>query len=96
MIIDNTNVKKKERAKYIQQAKDHKYKITGYYFNADPKECLQRNNSRVGKEKVADKVIFIKYHQLEKPTFSEGFDEIFEIRMVNNEFTKTEYREANS
>lgn len=86
MVVDNTNVKKADRAKYIEQAKKHKYRVSGYYFNADPKECLQRNAERTGKGKVDDKAIFIKYNQLEKPAFSEGYDRLMEVTIEKGEF----------
>nr|WP_229638612.1 ATP-binding protein [Waterburya agarophytonicola] len=31
MVVDNTNPTKSDRAKYILPAKQHKFKITGYY-----------------------------------------------------------------
>lgn len=93
MVVDNTNVKKADRVKYIDQAKGKKYKIIGYYFNADPKKCLQRNATRKGKDKVEDKVVFIKYHQLEKPALLEGFDELMEVSLKGGKFHVKEYQE---
>src|SRR5687767_5484122 len=51
-VIDNTNVSVEERNKYIESARRNKYQIYGYYFKADVKKCVDRNNRREGKEKV--------------------------------------------
>ena len=51
-VIDNTNVSVAERKKYIDIAKEHGYKIIGYYFRSAIDECRMRNDQRQGKKKV--------------------------------------------
>lgn len=80
MVIDNTNPTIEERQRYIVQAKTHGYHIIGLYMQSVLKECIERNNKREGKEKIAEKAIACTSKKLVLPDYSEGFDELFYIR----------------
>src|SRR5215510_15125912 len=45
-VVDNTNVTREQRAKYITAAKPAQFKITGYYFNTDIEDAIKRNSGR--------------------------------------------------
>jgi predicted kinase len=81
VVIDNTNVKREERAVYIALGKQYGYKITGYNFQSDLKECIARNSKRTGKAKIAEAGIIAKYRQLELPQLTEGYDELFYVTL---------------
>ena len=51
-VVDNTNPTKADREKYISVAKEHGYKIKGYYFRSSIRESIDRNSFREGKAKV--------------------------------------------
>jgi len=52
MVLDNTNVTRESRLIAINKAKTFKYKVKGYYFESRLNVCLERNESRTGKDKV--------------------------------------------
>lgn len=75
VVIDNTNVKRSERAYYIHAFKKYNYKkITGYVFDSDVPTCINRNILR-GRP-VPDKALVIKYQDMEVPDLNEGFNEL--------------------
>ena len=81
VVIDNTNVMVKDRAKYIALAKEDKFAVKGYYFRSDIKECMARNAKRTGKDQVPPAGIATKYKQLQLPSLEEGFDSLFYVSM---------------
>ena len=89
MVIDNTNVTRESRKKYIEAAKQNRYQITGYFFESPVQDCLERNKNR--KDYINETGIKAKYKELEKPGFEEGFDKIFTVTIVNNTFEITPY-----
>lgn len=78
-VVDNTNPTKDERARYIQLAKQYKFKTTCYYFQSKLNEAMERNSQRQGKENISDAGIRSTFSKLELPTFEEGFDEMYYV-----------------
>jgi predicted kinase len=91
-VIDNTNPTKEERLSYIEAAKAHGFKITGYYFRSKVEECLRRNTSRPEGQRVSDVAILSTAKKLERPTFDEGFDQLFYVRLTESGFTVEEWQ----
>lgn len=85
-VIDNTNVTRAERAKYIAAAKATRYFVTGYYFCSKIDECLARNAQRSGKARIPDIGVLGRAKQLELPGFDEGFDELYYVSIRNGKF----------
>jgi len=77
--VDNTNLTKRARREFIEPAKAAGYRIVGYYFVTDIKECLTRNAQRSGKAKVPVPGIFRARKLMEPPTAEEGFDELYMV-----------------
>ena len=48
IVIDNTNVMRMERERFIKPAKEAGYKVVGFYFQSIIKDCLRRNAQRSG------------------------------------------------
>lgn len=88
IVIDNTNITKEERQKYISAGKENNYKIMGYYFKSSINECIERNEKR--KNKIPRTAVANKFNHLEIPSFDEGFDELYYVSIENSEF-KIEY-----
>lgn len=86
-VIDNTNPAKQERIGYIEAAKSKRFKITGYYFRSKIEECLQRNSARPEDQRVPDVAILSSAKKLELPTFDEGFDKLFYVRLTEEGFS---------
>jgi len=93
IIIDNTNVTRAERARYIGLAKRRGYRVVGYYFQSILSDCIRRNQDREGKARVPDKAIVAKSNQLELPSRSEGFDELYFVKMEDGHFNTSEWKE---
>lgn len=92
-VVDNTNRFKSDRERYIPMAIAKDYKIVGYYFEPDLKACLRRNRKR--SRKVPEMVIKEYYNIVlnNRPTYDEGFDEIYTVINDDKEMKITEYIE---
>lgn len=92
-VVDNTNRFKSDRERYIPTAIAKGYKIVGYYFESDLKACLRRNRKR--SRKVPENVIKEYYNIVlnNRPTYDEGFDEIYTVINDDKEMIITEYIE---
>ncbi|MCM3781554.1 ATP-binding protein [Neobacillus mesonae] len=80
-VIDNTNPTLEEREKYIRVAKEHKFRVIGYFFEPNYELSLERNERRVGKEKIPEVGIISTLKKMKAPSYSEGFDEIYTINL---------------
>lgn len=83
-VIDNTNTKKAERQKYIVAAKQANFKIIGYYFQTEIQDAIRRNASRPSREVIPEVGIRGTYKHMELPDLTEGFDELFRVRIGDN------------
>lgn len=86
-VIDNTNPRKTDRARYISAAKQYGYKIIGYYFRSSVKESAERNAQR--ENAVPRLAIAGTAAKLELPDYEEGFDELFYVSIKANVTEKT-------
>ncbi|MGF1486141.1 MAG: AAA family ATPase [Prochloraceae cyanobacterium] len=92
-VIDNTNPTLAERQRYISAAKEHNFTIIAYYFFSDLESCKQRNELRHIKQKIPVVGIISTYKKLEKPSYKEGFDRIYTVKIDSNySFIVEEYR----
>jgi predicted kinase len=95
-VIDNTNVTKEIRERYISFSKAIRIPVKGYYFRANPERSLKWNSSRNGKEKIPEVGIFSMFKKLEIPSFEEGFNELFYVDLVDGKNIVKEWKEKNS
>lgn len=82
MVIDNTNPTAEDRKKYIVKAKEHGYRIIGYFMQSRVQECTARNERREGKAKIPARAIAATSNKLELPSYEEGFDELYFVCMT--------------
>lgn len=80
-VIDNTNPAKQDRQRYIPRAHAAEFTVIGYYFRSIPQEAIQRNAQRFGRARVPEKAIWGAAGRLEPPTWDEGFDALYYVRM---------------
>lgn len=80
-VIDKTNATIEERTKYIELARANRFSVAGYYFASSVAEAIERNEQREGKAKVPEKAIKGTFNRLKIPSFSEGFDELFYVKI---------------
>lgn len=85
-VVDNTNVSRTEREKYIILARLNRYKVIGYYFSSSLTDALARNSTRTGKALIPDVGVKGTYNRLQLPQKNEGFDELYFVSIENNQF----------
>lgn len=85
-VVDNTNATQKERSKYIEAARCHKFRIIGYYFHTHVAAALARNATRTGKEHIPIPGIRGTYKKLEPPRYEEGFDILYRVEITSKGF----------
>lgn len=80
-VIDNTCTTKAVRKRFLDFCSTIRapLKKICIYFDTLVGVCIERNNGRVGKEKVPRISILMKAKELERPALEEGFDEIIVI-----------------
>jgi predicted kinase len=88
-VIDNTNPTQNDRYKYMSKAKKHKYKVIGFFFQSSLELSNKRNQKRKERERIEVKGIEKTLNKLEEPTYSEGFDELYNVVIKNNDFFVT-------
>ncbi|MCL2457694.1 MAG: AAA family ATPase [Desulfobulbus sp.] len=93
-VVDNTNPTEVERRVYIQAAKEKRFKVIGYYFASKAEEALSRNAARPKNERVPDVAIKATLAKLERPSWSEGFDELYHVAIKQKEFIVSEWHHA--
>ncbi|PQO41169.1 kinase [Blastopirellula marina] len=93
VVIDNTSPTRQQRGTLIEaiRAARVRYQIVGYYFQSQVNDCLRRNLERA--ERVPDVAIYSAAKQLELPTWEEGFDQLFYVRMHEGKFVVEEWRD---
>jgi predicted kinase len=84
-VVDNTNPTLAERAKYIQPARKAGFRIIGYYFVPDIPACTVRNQQRTGRERVPAKAIVATARRLQPPSFTEGFEILYDVRLTSTQ-----------
>ncbi len=86
IVIDNTNVMRKERERFIIPAREAGYRITGYYFQSIIEDCLRRNAQRSGTARIPDVGVVARAKDLELPSYDEGFDELYYVAISETGF----------
>lgn len=85
-VVDNTNPTSKVRAGYIESAQKHGYRVIGYYFQSSISECKERNSRRTGKALLPVSALAATHRILELPEWTEGYDELYYVRIDGNQF----------
>lgn len=80
-VVDNTNVSRAERVRYIHSAKAADFRVIGYYFSSRVATALERNATRSGKCRIPDVGILGTAARLETPQMDEGFDDLYFVQI---------------
>lgn len=86
-VVDNTNVERTDRARYIEPARTAGFRVIGYYFPPALDASLRRNAARAGKACIPPQGIHATCQRLEPPAMAEGFDELYEVTLNDDGFT---------
>lgn len=85
-VVDNTNPTILSRSGYIRAAKEHGYRVIGYFFQSILADCIARNQLRTGKACLPNIALASVSKQLELPSYQEGFDSLYFVRLTDSEF----------
>ena len=85
VVVDNTNPTAEERRSLVKVGHELGARVVGYYFEAEARECIERNRERRGKARVPTVAIYATAKKLVPPSRSEGLDELFRVRIAADE-----------
>lgn len=89
VVIDNTNVTTSKRAYFINMAKSAGFTVAGYYFQSSVTDAIKRNQQRAAEQIIPEKGVRGLHAQLELPTFDEGFDALYYVKIAPQEAAGT-------
>jgi predicted kinase len=84
VVVDNTNPTIADRQSLIHLGRMYGAEIVGYFFESRLNECLERNRHRPGKARVPDIAIYATAKKLVQPSYREGFERLFSVRITSN------------
>jgi predicted kinase len=97
VVVDNTNPTLEDRTALIQVGQRYGAAVIGYYFEPEVKKSLQRNQQRTGKERVPNIAIFATAKRLIRPTYAEGFAQLFSVQACDDfTFEISEWQEQDT
>jgi predicted kinase len=92
-VVDNTNVTRIERARYLQAARAAGFRTAGYYLASRLADALPRNAARCGDARVPDVGVLDAAKRLELPARAEGFDALHYVRVEGGAFVVEDWRD---
>jgi predicted kinase len=93
-VVDNTNLTRAERQVYLQAAKETGFRVIGYYFQSKVEDCKRRNDQRHVEERIPVLGILGAAARLHLPSRDEGFDDLFYVRIgEDNRFVVEEWKD---
>jgi predicted kinase len=92
-VVDNTNATRKDRERYLVPAREHGFRIVGYWFDVPLADALRRNQARPEDERVPAGAIAATSRRLEPLRLDEGFEHLYRVRLGETGFTVEELRD---
>jgi predicted kinase len=84
VVVDNINATVADRAPLIALGRAHRCRIIGYHFDSSVRECIARNAARLGRQRVPKVAVYAAARRFELPSYDEGFDYLYRIRLVGS------------
>ena len=84
VVVDNTNPTPQEREPLIRLAHAYGAEVIGCYFESETRSSLERNKTRSGKARVPNVAIYTTAKKLIRPSYTEGFDKLYDVRIVDD------------
>lgn len=84
VVVDNTSPTVADRAAIIVIARQYGARVVGYRFESSVAESRERNRGRVGPARVPDVAIYATAKRFEPPTYAEGFDRLYAVRIAGD------------
>ena len=91
--VDNTNLTREDRAKYIAKAKANGWQVVGYFMKSVVKDCIARNEQRDGNARLPARAVAAMSNRMELPSRDEDFDELYFVEIKGGDFAVSEWRE---
>lgn len=85
-VVDATNPTASDRARYLRPAAEAGFYLVAIEFVVPFADALHRNAQRQGKSRIPDNAIRATRNRFETPSFSEGFDGIWQAQVIGGEF----------
>jgi predicted kinase len=85
-VVDNTNVTRAERARYVRPALAHGFRVVAYWLDVAPRVAIARNAERTPDRRVPVGGILGTRKKLELPAAGEGFAEIWRVVAAEGRF----------
>ena len=89
-VLDNTNLSRQDRQRYIPRIQEYGVTLCGYYFASQLQEALERNALR-GAQAIPEKGVLGAYKRLELPSYSEGFAKLYYVKLNGGGFDVSEW-----
>jgi predicted kinase len=86
VVVDNTLPTADQRARYAQLARAAGFSSSVYFFDVPIADALKRNAQRPPELQIPEIGVRGTFAKLQRPTAAEGFDEIFIVRVIDNQF----------
>jgi predicted kinase len=83
LVVDNTNPAREGRAELVRLGHERGATVVGYYFEPQLRRSLERNALREGNARVPNVAIFATMKKLVRPSYEEGFDQLFYVRTMD-------------
>lgn len=93
VVVDNTNLVRADRARYIEAARAAGFSVVGYYFRSVIAEVMPRNALREGERRVPERGILGAAGRLEIPLPEEGYDQLYYVRIGDDGFVVEPWRD---
>jgi predicted kinase len=94
VVVDNTNARVVDRLPLVILGHALGARVVGYYFESRVEDCLERNRGRAGKARVPDAALYATRKRLEVPSYAEGFDALYFVRMAEGGWQVEEWKEV--
>jgi predicted kinase len=85
VVIDNTNPRRLDRAPLLTAGRAFGARTVGFFFSSRLEDSSHRNATREGKERVPEVALRATATVLERPSRSEGFDELYFVTISSND-----------
>ena len=82
-VIDNTNPRVEDRARYVTAARARGFTVYGYWFDVPVKEALARNAARPEARRVPVPGVLRTAKVMQRPQLSEGFGALFRVTFLD-------------
>jgi predicted kinase len=93
VVVDNTNARAADRLPLVILGHALGARVVGYCFESHIEDCLERNRARAGKARVPDEALYATRKRLKAPSYAEGFDALYFVRMDAGGWEVTEWED---